>query len=198
MDLRKEREQLASLQRKRAGAQQRADDLAAERARISFAAHSGDKAARKRLSEIHSEISAHESELASIDSALAEAARRNTVAAEEERLDARRADADDARQILAEMETVGFGVDESLAAFVERYQKFQELFDALHRLGFAPRSEICRVSLRRVVSTRLGGIGLAELLPPGQRVALSALLQGWTREANAKMVTIGEPAEAAD
>jgi hypothetical protein len=69
-DLEKAEAIVAGLEAKRVACIKHGTDLADERSNVALAAHTGDKAARKRLDEINSALAMHASELASIDVAL--------------------------------------------------------------------------------------------------------------------------------
>jgi hypothetical protein len=71
---------VASLEDKRRALIQKATELAEERQRVSFAAHTGDAKARQRLNAINTETSMQASEMASIEAAIVEAQSRVTAA----------------------------------------------------------------------------------------------------------------------
>ena len=90
---------LAGLQAKREAAVARGVVLGEERTTQAFAAHADDDAkARKRLDEINREASLHDSELRSLDAAIAEATKRVAAA---QATEARQGERQRAREILA-------------------------------------------------------------------------------------------------
>jgi hypothetical protein len=63
---------LNNLRQKRAALVAHGIKLGEERAKLAFSAHTGDKAARQKLDKVNAEAALHDSELRSLDSAIAE------------------------------------------------------------------------------------------------------------------------------
>src|SRR2546425_10811731 len=91
---------LNNLRQKREVLVARGHSLGEERAKLSFSAHAeADKAAQKRLDTLHGELGRFESELKSVDEAIAEGTKRRAVAAHDAATAADRQKAEGAREL---------------------------------------------------------------------------------------------------
>jgi hypothetical protein len=92
-------------------------ELGEERTRLSFSAHAeADKAAQKRLDTLHGELGRFESELKSVDEAIAEATKRVAASQAAEAQAVVRQRAEEARKHIDELEQVFEYVDKHLTA----------------------------------------------------------------------------------
>src|SRR5205814_312151 len=103
-DVSKAERVIAELRGKREAMIAHATEVANERSALAYAAHAGDDSkARGRLNEINRELAVHDSELRSLDAAIAEASKRLEAARQAEALAADRKLAAEARKIAAEV-----------------------------------------------------------------------------------------------
>jgi hypothetical protein len=191
------RKQLIALQGRRAAAEQRKTDLETQRAEIGYAAHTGDRAARKALDALHAEIGRHDSETASIGAAISEATRRMVAAQAAEAREADRQRAARARDLLVDMEAEGNAAAEALSAFAKHNQIFQAAATELARLGFGanPRTVFLRSQL--AIATIIGA-PMMPLVAPRDRITFQELVDGYRRRVDAEIATaLGDRAEAA-
>jgi chromosome segregation ATPase len=91
--------------------------LAKQRQECSYAAHTGDKAARTKLDKINVEASTHAGEIESVDAALREAAARLNAAHAETDRAADRAAAEQLRDKLKQFKELGEVLDDCFADF---------------------------------------------------------------------------------
>ncbi|TPI54744.1 hypothetical protein FJ417_24655 [Mesorhizobium sp. B3-1-7] len=145
---------------KQEAANRHSENLAAERARVALAAHTGDAAAKARLDAINVEVSTHGSEMASLAAAIAEA-RKNVQAAEDRVAEhdiARRTAAarEIASQIIAEAETIDAALAEAAVALGRR----DALRTALVKTG-AVRPEVSnQLAGRLTINRAMAAAGL--------------------------------------
>jgi uncharacterized protein (DUF342 family) len=99
------------LRGKLGAAEQRQVELNAEILEISYAAHTGDLKAAKRLREITTKLAHLTTEVSSLTAALAEGARRELEQREQELAARRRADAERADVELADAESLALEID---------------------------------------------------------------------------------------
>jgi hypothetical protein len=178
--VKKAQQQLTSLRNKRQAAEQRRLDLETEREEIALSVHGGgQKENRQRLTEINLNIATHASELASIDSAIGAGTAALAAANFAAERAGRRADAERALALSQEMSQAGALAAEALVATVVRIRRFTDLAVEAHRLGHGSSSPLIAANMRRSVSSALYELGLGDLLPVSQRVALGALLQSY-------------------
>jgi hypothetical protein len=126
---------LSDLIRKRDEHAARGAVLTDARGAISYAANTGDQAARKKLDTLNHEFSLHQSELENFTAAIAEATKRVDAARHSEASAATRANAREAREIWAEVVADLYAAD---AAMVEANAKVDEAYSKLrkmHKLG---------------------------------------------------------------
>jgi hypothetical protein len=151
-DVEKCKTTIAELECKRAACVKRGTELADEQANVALGAHTGDKAARRRLDEINAALALHGSELASLDAALkaaehlAAAERAVATAADRQR-------AAEMRKIVDEMAEVPAFIDKHLALALRGLFAIERGIAELHRLGVAFPSD---TQLRLGVVAALG------------------------------------------
>jgi hypothetical protein len=162
----------------------RAADLTAERQRISFAAHTDDPVARKRLSELHSEISEHGSEMASIEAAIVEA---ETRVKQAEAAAARALEHQRARETLAKVDDLAClaaGCDTALRNFLLAYDRFEKLAVTIGAVAGRPDRPIIRVLSQKALHTALFGhkdVFDTRHLAPAERLSFADAAAGWGR-----------------
>jgi hypothetical protein len=176
---------LSELNHKREQAVADAHKLGEERARIAFQAHTGDKGARKRLDEINRSIGTHESEIVSIDAAIAEATARVQQAKHAEAKAADRQAALELRAAVKELRSAGLLVDQALAALVDASDAMSVVIDVVHSLGVShPHHQQVLTFGERVIRTALQKTmwnrGF-EHLPPNERQSFAPICDGWAR-----------------
>lgn len=197
---------VAKLEHERTASSKRSNRLFVEREGIAFDAHIGDKAAAKRLAEIHAEIAREESEAISLAAALAEARRRFSEAEEalaRVRLCGR---ALAARQHLGALRAAGADADAALKGFVAHLARVHEIGDEIRRINLSsgaytspvPSRDLMRVNTNRALQTELGRVKLAaEVVAPSDRHDLSDLIDSWCDRIDGHLdILLGEPAPA--
>jgi hypothetical protein len=131
-------------------------ELGEESAKISFAAHTGDTGARQRLNKLNAEIALHESELRSIDAAIAEAEKRLAGAERAEAQAADRVRAEEARKHIDELEQVFQYVDKHLGASLRGLIAIERGVEELHLKDVAfPSDTQLRLGIVAVIGTFL-------------------------------------------
>jgi hypothetical protein len=174
---------VALLEGKRAKLIQDATDLQDERAHVALAAHTGDKAARKRLDEINAALAVHQSEPASLDAALRAAGEKLAAARTAEAIAQDRTVALQVKQVIAELQEHGAVLDDALADLVTAGANLKACFDRLALLGVtSPRYEQLAVLGNLAILTALGQTiwkrGF-ETLAPNQRKNFAAVMAEW-------------------
>jgi hypothetical protein len=172
------------LEDKRRALIQKATELAEERQRVSFAAHTGDQKARQRLNVINTETGTHASEMASIEAAIIEANARLNVARTGAALAVDRAAAVKLRHELARFVELGELIDDALADVVMCSAELDAVLSNIHALGCpAPAASIVRVNAALAIKTAVMNIGWTarewEFLAPNQRKSFKAIVSGW-------------------
>jgi chromosome segregation ATPase len=185
-EVNKYQEALGRLQDKRAKLIERSSKLAEERAAISFEAHaSEDERAQRRLKQIHQDIVSQESELASIDAAIATATEKLRFAESEHAREQDRTEALAARAMLHELMDNGAKLNEAMAQLVSELDRQKLLFEQLRALGVQnPQPDMIRVKSAHCVSTALMLSGIqkqigSEFLSPAQRADFQTLYARW-------------------
>jgi hypothetical protein len=183
-DVEKAEQTLARLDDKRRALVQRATELADERQRISYAAHAGnDKKSRQRLDEITAATVAHQSEMASIESAIAEATNRLATAKHNATLAADREQAIELGEVLETFAECGRDIDAALTIIIERSRLMEKTLHRMNALGAA--------SPNRNQLETLGALALHTALmqtpwtrdfrhlAPGERRTFNAMVDAW-------------------
>jgi hypothetical protein len=131
---------VADLEIKRHGLIDKGRQLDAERQRVSFAAHTGDKAARVALDKINTQSTIHGSELASIEAAIVEAKQRLASARTAEAKAADRAAAEQLRKLNIRFRELGLIVDDAFADVISASNEMREVLDQMRALGITAPS----------------------------------------------------------
>jgi hypothetical protein len=145
---------LSELQAKREQLVADGHKLVEERGKIAFQAHVGDKAARRRLDEVNRSVATHESELASLEAAIAEAARRVQQAKRDEVSAADRAKAQAAHKLVGELSDAAVYLDKHLEAAAKALIAIERGVTELHDLGFtSPSHTQLRLGVAQTIQT---------------------------------------------
>jgi hypothetical protein len=133
---------LATLRQKREQLVAHGVELGEERGKIAFGAHTGDGQARRRLDKLNAEIALHDSELRSLDAAIAEAAARVQQAQAAEAQAANRQQAEEARKVVDELGECFAYVDKHLAAAADGLIAVERGFAQLRERGLTHPTDI--------------------------------------------------------
>ncbi|GGI24139.1 hypothetical protein [Bradyrhizobium guangdongense] len=181
-------------------AEKRQTELVAERDKISYLALTGDAPARKRLSVVNAELSGLTGELASIEAALVEAAKREKAAEEAQFAKRRSDDALAAEVLLSEAEAFASALDDALKTVRQTASELEAKLNQIRRsIGAGPTADSIRTNLRRaLVSAAMGGPMHIVHLAPGERVTLAELAAPWARSIRNRIQALtGNAANAA-
>jgi hypothetical protein len=126
---------LNNLRQKRVAAGVRGHGLGEESTKLAFAAHTGDKAARQKLDKVNAEVALFESELRSLDSAIAEGTARVEAARQAEAQAADRQRAAEARKLVKELGEVFPYLDRKLEEAGNALIAINDGIAKLHELG---------------------------------------------------------------
>jgi hypothetical protein len=172
------------LRGKRGAAEQRQMELDSEIEEISYAAHTGDAKAKKRLEEITNEQAHLATEIKSTTAALAEGARRQMQEREEEMSAQRRADAEQADAIMAEAEKIALAMDADMVSLKAGAIDFQAKMEMVRRLSSAgPQHQAVKVLLARAISAGLMGLPQhSDMLAPNERRSVTDLATSWGQQ----------------
>jgi DNA repair exonuclease SbcCD ATPase subunit len=174
---------LASLEDKRKDLANRAIELDAERQKISFAAHTGDNKARKRLDEINTASANHTSEMQSIDAAIAEANQRLEAAKREAAIVDDRAKAEQLKILIDELGELGTEIDAAFGDAIAHLASLKSVLDKIHALGVPnPSHDQLRVFSTLAMRTVLMQMPYPrefEIVPPSQRRTFQQMVSGW-------------------
>jgi hypothetical protein len=173
-----------SLEDKRRALIQTATELAEERQRVSFAAHTGDAKARARLTEINNATANHASEVQSIEDAIREATARVHIAKTAEALAADRAAASKLAAELERFVELGELLDEALADVVSASSEMDEVLARINSLGCpSPNASQMRVLGTLALKTAVMNIGWTarewEFLAPSSRKTFQEIVSNW-------------------
>jgi predicted translin family RNA/ssDNA-binding protein len=133
---------LNNLRQKREHCVKRGRELTDERAAIALAAHTGDKAASKRLQEINAALALHNCEIESIDAALAEATKRLAVAQAAEAHAVQAAKAAECAKVVDELAPVFGYVDKHFKAVVDGLLAIEMGFAQLRAHGVTHPTDV--------------------------------------------------------
>jgi DNA repair exonuclease SbcCD ATPase subunit len=183
-EIEKAEKTLADLQTKRDNWVKRGTELADERSSVAFAAHTGsDKSARNKLDKLNSEIATHASELASLDSAIAEATQRLAKAKRESAIAQDRAQAQELRDTIKKLAELAAEIDAALADAAAHIGNLQGLLNRIHSLGCAsPSHDQLRVLAGAAVKTFLMTLPFQrefEHLAPSARRTFEQIVKSW-------------------
>jgi hypothetical protein len=167
---------LQDLLGQRQAAERHVADLAAVRGRVAYAATAGgDKAARKELDKATADALQAQLE-DNLDAAIEEARRRIAAAEAAQQRAQREADARAALEVAAELREAAQLAGEASIALIARIARARELVGEAHRLGLglAPRDEVVRSYIGRILGHALYPVTGQGLLPPSDRQSLEA------------------------
>jgi hypothetical protein len=172
---------LADLEAKLAAAKKLRDDTEAALLSISFAAHSGDAAAHKKLETLNAKAASIALEIRSLEAAVAEATKRVGHAVAVEADAAERENARTALALLADFESRGERLDHAMSKVLGEYDELIRDFNALEKLGFAPITKaLIDVNMKTAIQTKLMTVRLqSEFLPPHACHTFTEVIGGW-------------------
>jgi hypothetical protein len=180
---------LNSLRQKRDAVVARGVELGDDRTKLAFAAHAtGDAKARKQLDEINREDALRDSELRSLDAAIAEASVRVNRAQQAEARKADQKRAAELRKHVDELAELPAFVDEHLAAALEGLIAFERGVTELNQKGIShPSASQLRLGICAVIQTWAQGLpkhihnelrdGMSFLAPHERKTATSYFAQ---------------------
>jgi hypothetical protein len=113
----------------------RGHSLGEEQSKIAFSAHTGDQAAKKRLDKINAEAALHDSELRSLDSAIAEGTARVEAARQAEAAEADKVGALSLRETVNEIGECMRYADQHLAKAIDALNAVHAALDQIHASG---------------------------------------------------------------
>jgi hypothetical protein len=150
----------------------------------SYQAHAhGTKEAVDELDRVTENILRHDTELRSINAAIAEATERVKQAQAIEAQAADRAQALQLRKVLKDMRDTGEACDVALALLVEAGNRLSTSLDAIHAAGFShPHHQQLLSMAERATVTKLGELPWKRafpVLPPGQRTSFARFISEW-------------------
>jgi hypothetical protein len=158
--------------------------LAKQRQECSYAAHTGDKAARTKLDKINVEASTHAGEIESVDAALREAAARLNAAHAETDRAADRAAAEQLRDKLKQFKELGEVLDDCFADFRSAAIEQKKLLDEIHALGQAAPTHqqyrvLCEIALKTAVQQTPFWSQDFPAMAPNQRKSFRDVCNSW-------------------
>jgi hypothetical protein len=197
-DTEKAESTIRDLEAKRAAAVKRGVELADERAAVALDAHTGNKAARKRLDEINAALAVHSSELASLDAALKAAGERLEEARAAERAVAEREAAKELRKVIVELRAAGKAADAALAKLVAVGTVMKAAVDAIHHFGVPNpnHAQVLAIGERAIKTTLMQTMWARafEHIAPSERRAFSPAVDQWCSKLESDIAEkLGEP-----
>jgi hypothetical protein len=195
-------ETLQRLESDLAKATDRATTLQTERRQLSFAAHSGDKAARTKLDKLNGESVTFAFEAENLRSAIEEARTKLTDTQRAAELAQRKEDARKVRELGADIKKHGPVIAAALDTLRDSFVALTGDLKAARELGceITP-SRLVELSFAEAISSALrpGGLALLDLAPPHRRHTPEDLTAGYASRATAWADTVlgNSSAEAA-
>jgi hypothetical protein len=158
-------------------------ELVQRRQEISFDAHTGDAAAKKKLDAIVGQIVSHDQQVLSVEAAIAEAQARVIAARNAEAQAVDRKNALELRAALKEFISCGESLDEAAAALAEEGTALREALNLMHILGSPfPTHEQLNVLGTDAMLTALAATPWKRefwTLQPRERRGFGALVREW-------------------
>lgn len=180
----------------------REQQLIAERAKISFAAHgTGNAKSKTCLSTIHRELAEIGSEIASLDAAADEAKVRLSRAQEAARRAVERERAREALDYLDQLLGHAYGADAALRRYIEAITALDHCAQRVCSVASRPGRDIVQSALKRSLYAALAGharIYELPLLSPKERQPLARWAESWAaaiKSTLAQLVAQTEPEE---
>ncbi len=172
---------LETMQAKHTAALERATNLAGERRRIAFAAHSGDAAARARLDEINRATAELDGEIDGLAAAMEEARRLRGEAQHQADAGAEETRVAAIRALGPALREAGQRMSAACAALVAAHQDAEAVIGQLHALGCNfPTHVQAQVFSVKGLSTALFNTRLQiEHLAPGERHTFEGTFDTW-------------------
>jgi hypothetical protein len=152
-DIEQAEKTLAGLKQKREALVAHGHSLGEAQGRISYSAHTGDKAARAKLDKLNGEAALHDSELRSLDAAIEEARSRVVAAEYAQEQAADRQKAEEARKVARELGECFPYLDRHLTEAARALIAIDDGFGKLRVLGFGPSDAMVRLNIVAVIQT---------------------------------------------
>jgi hypothetical protein len=182
-DVERAEKTLAGLKQKREALVAHGHSLGEAQGRISYSAHTGDKAARAKLDKLNAEAALHDSELRSLDSAIAEGTARVERARQAEAQAAARQRAEEAQTLVRELAPCFGYLDKHLTEAARALIAIHDGIAKLHAAGFSfPSDAQLRLGITTVLQSWAHGLPRSlhdqlrdgfEFLAPGRRQTAS-------------------------
>jgi hypothetical protein len=172
---------LAALEQKLVDARTWQAKIAVESKALSYDAHLKGGESASRLAELQDMARLGEQNIASIETAIAEARKRLAAAQAGELDEAEQEAARMALGLLQGFAARGQALDDKLAAFVTEFESLSADFHDLEKTGYPPSTwPLVTVSMKMAVAARLMGTPLqTDFLAPNQRRTFSQCIEGW-------------------
>jgi hypothetical protein len=157
--------------------------LVAQRQEISFDAHTGSAAAKKKLEAIIGQITTHDQTILSVEAAIVEAQARVAAAQRAAATEADKAQALQLREAVQEFVECGIAIDEALQAIADESNAMREALNRIHVLGSQfPSHEMVNALGTNAVLTSLGQSLFKRefrVLAPRERRSMASLVRAW-------------------
>jgi hypothetical protein len=177
---------LSELEVKRVALLEHGRELVQRRQEISFDAHTGSGAARKKLDTIIGQIMTHDQQVLSVEAAIVEAHARLAAARAVEAQEAARANAVEIRKINDAMREHGGVLGDVLHDLGEAVSQLKTCFDQLSQRGVSsPHHQQLKVNVVNAISGALSGLPYEfatlhlRYLPAHERPNAEVLFQKW-------------------
>lgn len=189
---------LADLEEKLAATRARLAATDEEVESVSYAAHTGDAAAAKKLQELYVTSSRYGAEAKGLEVAVAEAKRRLAAAEADERAAQHVEAAREALKIVDAFEARSKALDAAMTKFVEEFKALEAEHRKLIGLGFPATSwDAVRVNLGLATQTALMRIGAeGRFLQPHDRRSFTEVFDAWSRGVRARATAVIKPKAA--
>jgi hypothetical protein len=176
----------------------KADDLAVQRRELSYAAHTGDERAKKKLDQLTRETVTLALEHENVASALVEANRKLNEAQAEAAREQQKENARKLRAVTKAFVELGNEVDELLSELATASAALKASVSEIHGLGvgFPSHAQLQSLGERALHTSLMNTLFQAQHVPPGERTTFAKLIKGWaaTIERGVEQ-TLGETAK---
>jgi hypothetical protein len=172
------------------------DRTGTEREQIAYLAMTGEGPAKKRLAALTAQAASIGLEIENTQAALTEARHRLASAEAAAQRAQREADAHQGLEAAAQIREAAQLAGEAATALIVRVERARALIGDAHRLGLAPRDEVIRAYLGRIIAHVLYPVTRQGLLPPSDRNSLEGAIAayGQSIEREARRI-LGEHAD---
>jgi hypothetical protein len=177
---------LTELEAKHAALREYGRELVQRRQEVSYDAHIGDAAAKKKLEAIIGQITTHDQQVLSAEAAIVEAQARLAAAGAAETQEITRANAVEISKINDSMREHGRELGDVLHDLVEAVSQLKTCFDQFNQRGVAsPHSQQLKVNVVAAISGALSGLPYEfatlhfRFLPAHERPHADVLFRKW-------------------